>query len=172
MWLCRIKGQLLYILPFSTCIGNENKIIHFPSVSVILHTFVSFWSAVTLLSCYSSFQYFFSTKSYQEGRSGGSTYTAEYWVLRCLDFCHRISIEPVRVRVIFFFFFIVVGFVIHWNESAMCLHVFPIPVPPPTSLSTRSLKVFPVHQVQALVSCIQPGLVICFTVDNIHVSML
>ena len=40
--------------------------------------------------------------------------------------------------------------------------------PPPTSLSTRSLWVFPVHQARALVSCIQPGLVICFTIDNIH----
>ena len=54
----------------------------------------------------------------------------------------------------------------------MGLHVFPIPIPPPISLSTRSLQVFPVHQVLALVSCIQPGLVICFTLDNIHVSML
>ena len=33
------------------------------------------------------------------------------------------------------------GFVIHWHESAMDLHVFPIPIPPPTSLSTRSLWV-------------------------------
>ena len=33
-------------------------------------------------------------------------------------------------------------------------------------------KEFHVHQVRALVSCIQPGLVICFTLDNIHVSML
>ena len=46
----------------------------------------------------------------------------------------------------------------------------PHPDPPPTSLSTRSLWVFPVHQARALVSCIQPGL--GFTLDNIHVSML
>ena len=39
----------------------------------------------------------------------------------------------------FFFFFFVVDFVIHWNETAMGLHVFPIPIPPPTSLSTCSL---------------------------------
>ena len=52
------------------------------------------------------------------------------------------------------------GFVIHWHESAMDLHVFPILIPPPSSLSTRSLWVFPEHQAWALVSCIQPGLVI------------
>ena len=63
-------------------------------------------------------------------------------------------------------------FVIHWHESAMNLHVFPIPIPPPTSLSTQILWVFPVHQAWALVSCIQAGLVICFTLENIHVSML
>ena len=33
----------------------------------------------------------------------------------------------------------VVDFVIHWNETAMGLHVFPILIPPPTSLCTRSL---------------------------------
>ena len=37
------------------------------------------------------------------------------------------------------FFLFVVDFVLHWNETAMGLHVFPIPIPPPTSLSTRSL---------------------------------
>ena len=37
------------------------------------------------------------------------------------------------------FFLFVVNFVIHWNETAMGLHVFPTPIPPPTSLSTRSL---------------------------------
>ena len=58
------------------------------------------------------------------------------------------------------------GFVIHWNESAMDLHVFPLPIPSPTSPSTRSLWVFPVHQAWALVSFIQPELVICFTLDN------
>ena len=30
-------------------------------------------------------------------------------------------------------------FAIHWYESAMDLHVFPILIPPPTSLSTQSL---------------------------------
>ena len=60
---------------------------------------------------------------------------------------------------------IVVVFAIHWHESAMDLHVFPIPIPPLASLPIPSLWVFPVHQAWALVSCIQPGLVICFTFD-------
>ena len=48
----------------------------------------------------------------------------------------------------------------------------PHPDPPPASLSIPSLWVFPVHLPWALVSCIQPGLVICFTLDSILVSML
>ena len=45
-------------------------------------------------------------------------------------------------------------FTIHWHESAMDLHVFPIPIPPPTYLSIPSLWVFTVHQPWALVSII------------------
>ena len=39
-------------------------------------------------------------------------------------------------------------------------------------MCSPSLWVIPVHQPGALVSCIQPGLMSCFTLDNIHVSML
>ena len=42
----------------------------------------------------------------------------------------------------------------------------------PSCLPIPSLWVFPVHQPRALVSCIQPGLEICFTLDNIHVWIL
>ena len=64
---------------------------------------------------------------------------------------------------------------IDMNQPWIYMHSpsqFPIPIPPPTSLSTRSLWVFPVYQARALVSRIQPGLVICFTIGNIHVLML
>ena len=54
---------------------------------------------------------------------------------------------------LFFIFYIVVDFVTHWNETAMGLHVFPIPIPPPTSLSTRSL--FPcVLESYCILTCI------------------
>ena len=47
---------------------------------------------------------------------------------------------------IYLFYNIVVGFAIHWYESAMDLHVFPILKPPHISLPIPSLWVFPVHQ--------------------------
>ena len=67
---------------------------------------------------------------------------------------------------------IVVVFALHWHESATDLHVFLIPIPSPASLPIPSLWVFPVHHPWALASYIQPGLVICFTLDSILVSML
>ena len=63
-------------------------------------------------------------------------------------------------------------FAIHWHESAMDLHVFPIPIPPAVSLPIPIPLGLPSAPGPALVSCIQPGLLICFTLDNILVSML
>ena len=63
------------------------------------------------------------------------------------------------------------GFAIHWHESATGIHVFPIlkPLPPPSPShpSGSSQCTSPKHPV----SCIEPGLVIRFTYDIIHVSM-
>ena len=70
------------------------------------------------------------------------------------------------------FFFYCSGFchTLKWNSHGFTC----VPHPdPPSHLPLHPLPLgFPVHQVRALVSCIQPGLVICFTLDNIHVSML
>ena len=64
-----------------------------------------------------------------------------------------------------------IGFAIHWHESAMGVHVFPIlnPLPPPSLShpSGSSQCTSPEHPV----SCIEPGLAIHFTYDIIPVSM-
>ena len=81
----------------------------------------------------------------------------------------------------FFFYLFIYLFFISWRLitlqycSGFChtlkwiSHGFTCgPCPDPTS----HLPLHPIPQVRALVSCIQPGLVICFTLDNTHVSML
>ena len=64
-----------------------------------------------------------------------------------------------------------IDFAIHWHESAMGVHVFPswtpLPPPYPSHPSGSSHCISPKHPV----SCIEPGLAIHFTCDNLHVSM-
>ena len=67
---------------------------------------------------------------------------------------------------------ILVGFAIHWHESALGVHMSPILNLPPTSLPIPSPWVVPVHWLWMPVSCIELGLVIYFTYDNMHVSVL
>ena len=64
-----------------------------------------------------------------------------------------------------------IGFAIHQHESATGVHMFPIMNPPPRSLPIPSLWVILLQGPKHPVSCIEPGLVVRFTYDIIHVSV-
>ena len=54
----------------------------------------------------------------------------------------------------------------------MGVHVFPILNPPPSPPPSHPSGLSQCTSLEHPVSCIEPGLAICFTYDNIHVSML
>ena len=68
-----------------------------------------------------------------------------------VDYLFLISPNPFFSFSFFIYIYLFLFFIFLFF-FAMDLQVFPIPMPPPTSLSTRSLWVFPEHQVWALVS--------------------
>ena len=81
------------------------------------------------------------------------------------------SIQHFILLLLFFTLQYCIGFAIHQHKSTTGVHAFPILNPPPTSLPIPSCGSSQCTSPKHPVSCIEPGLVIHFLYDIIHVSM-